>query len=232
MERKYLFILSPPYSGSTVLWRLLQTSAAVSALPDEGQKLPELRAMMRDDPWNPDRVFDWERIGDVWHRHWDPARPVFLEKSPPHLCRPRALLQHFQPAWFLLLLREPLALCEAMNRRNGWDFDYAARRCVEWLQLYQAARAVLPRTLTVSYEELVTDPEGTRRRLGTWMPELADIDVTAPVRSHAIDGEQTRALTNLNPRKIAAIAPADRARVEAALSAHRHLLGGTPYVDR
>ena len=232
MPRKYLFILSPPYSGSTVLWRLLQTSRAVSALPDEGQKLPELRAMMRDDPWNPARHFDWQRISHVWHAHWDLERPVLLEKSPPHLCRPRALLQHFQPAWFLLLQREPLALCEAMHRRNGWDFSHAAGRCIGWLEHYHAARALLPRTLTVFYEDLVADPVSVMQRVGSWMPELADIDVTARVRAHAIDGEQTRGLTDLNPRKLAAIAPADRQRVEAVLSAHRGLLADTPYADR
>jgi hypothetical protein len=152
-----------------------------------------------------------------------------MEKSPPHLCRPRALQQHFQPAWFILLLRDPLALCEAMARRNGYSYEHGAQRCIEWLRLYRAARATLPRNITVFYEDLVAAPDRTVARLGAWLPELADVDATASVRAHAVDGEQTRPLTDLNPQKLAAISPADRRRVEDVLAEHEALLTGTPY---
>jgi hypothetical protein len=52
----YLFVLCPPYSGSTLLWKLLSTSANVSSLPQEAQFLPELKDIMRDSPWKADRA--------------------------------------------------------------------------------------------------------------------------------------------------------------------------------
>lgn len=229
MNRKYLFILSPPYSGSTVLWRLLQTAPTVAALPDEGQKLPELRAMMRDDPWNPRREFDWPAISTVWHRYWDLQRPVLLEKSPPHLCRPQQLQRHFEPAWFILLLRDPLACCEALHRRNGMSYADAIGRWLSWLDLHLAARATLPGSITLYYEDLVDAPTESFARLARWLPELAAVDANAPVRAHAVDGEQTRPLTNLNPEKLARISDADRDTVLTALRTRQAALAATPY---
>ena len=75
----YLFVLCPPYSGSTLLWKLLSTSQNVSSLPDEGQFLPELEGIMRDKPWDGSRPLPWPKIkavGESYRRHmgkWYPA---------------------------------------------------------------------------------------------------------------------------------------------------------------
>ena len=53
--KKFLFVLCPPYSGSTVLWRILGTSPQVSMLPKEGQFVDEVREIMRDEPYNADK---------------------------------------------------------------------------------------------------------------------------------------------------------------------------------
>jgi hypothetical protein len=44
----HLFVLCPPYSGSTVLWKLLATSPNVSALPVEGQFLESTQGVMKN----------------------------------------------------------------------------------------------------------------------------------------------------------------------------------------
>lgn len=232
MRHKYLFILSPPYSGSTALWRVLQSSGQVAALPDEGQKLPELREMMRDDPWNAQRSFDWPLIKRVWHDYWDLERPVLLEKSPPHLCRFREIDKHFSPAWYLLLMRDPLATCEALNRRNGWDWDTAARRWVEWLDLHLACREALQRTQVVYYEEMVSERAATFARLARWLPELQKVDPASSVSAHAIDGEQQRPLTDLNPLKLGRVDDRARDRILTVLHGAAPLLCRTPYGEQ
>ena len=55
----YVFVLCPPYCGSTVLWKLIATSDRVSALPDEGQFLPEVKDTMRDGEWDASRHMPW-----------------------------------------------------------------------------------------------------------------------------------------------------------------------------
>lgn len=231
-RHKYLFILSPPYSGSTALWRLLQTSAQVSALPDEGQKLPELREMMRRDPWDPQRHFDWSLISAVWHRHWDLDKPLLLEKSPPHLCRAAQLEAHFSPAWHILLLRDPLATCESLHRRNGLGYEEAALRWLGWLDLHLACRRTLPQQHLLYYEDLAGDPTTSVARLAAWLPELADVKSTAPVRSHSPQGMLSRPLLDLNEDKLAAIPTTARDAVIGRLRGAREQLEQTPYAAR
>lgn len=232
MPHKYLFILSPPYSGSTVLWQLLQTSRRVAALPDEGQKLPELRDEMRRDPWNPAREFPWGRISEVWHGYWDLSKPILLEKSPPHLCRAEHLDAHFSPAWHILLLRDPLATCEGLHRRNNLDWMEAAERWCQWLKMHVQARQQLPRHIVVYYENLVNDTTTVLNQLGQWVMELDDVKADAAVEAHAVDGQQRRPLVDLNPMKIDTIAPEHRDRVVERLRRDAALLAQTPYGER
>jgi hypothetical protein len=231
MKNTYLFILSAPYSGSTVLWRLLQTSSQVSALPDEGQKLPELRTMMRDKPWDPKTCFDWDLIYHTWHSYWDSSKAVLLEKSPPHLCRVATLQAHFQPARYILLLRDPLAICEALNRRNGMDWTQAAERWIHWLRLHLDCRQALAGEAfrVLYYEDMVSQPGQSFTALGTWLPSIADVDPFAAIEAHAIDGVQRRPLLNIDSKKLARVGARERGLVLAALRQERQLLEQTPY---
>ncbi|MFK7831541.1 MAG: sulfotransferase [Congregibacter sp.] len=226
---KYLFILSPPYSGSTVLWQVLQTSSSVSALPDEGQKLPELAQMMRREPWNPATPFDWPLIYQTWRRYWDLSRPILLEKSPPHLCRYAALDACFKPANYLLLLRDPIATCEALHRRNSLSYTSAARRWLDWLRLHIQSREHLANTLIVYYEDMTDDPTGTFTAIADWMPELADVDHTASVEAHSVHGVRRQPLLNLNASKLQRVSHEDRAAVLRVLETEQDLLAHTRY---
>jgi hypothetical protein len=69
----YLFVLSPPYCGSTVLWRLLATSLAVSTHPTEGLSLDEVKHIMSEGPkpWDPQKIIPWMEIKEQWEQAWD-----------------------------------------------------------------------------------------------------------------------------------------------------------------
>ena len=60
--KTYLFVLCPPLSGSTLLWKLLQTSPSVTAHPKEGQFLEGVVEIMRKGAWNPEQKFPWKKI--------------------------------------------------------------------------------------------------------------------------------------------------------------------------
>ena len=47
MNNVYLFVLSPPYSGSTLLSELLKTSENISSLPQEGQFLEGVQDVIK-----------------------------------------------------------------------------------------------------------------------------------------------------------------------------------------
>ena len=203
----HLFVLCPPYSGSTVLWKLLATSANVSALPSEGQFLPELRDIMRAHPWQADKPLPWPHIRSVWQSYWDHGKPVLLEKSPPNLLHTRAIREHFAPVRFVIMVRDPYAHAEGLMRRNGWKAQRAARFSLMCLRTQRQNADTLDDALAFTYESLVADPAAVTRRLKHFLPELADMDHTASFNVHSLDGTVDRPITDLNARKIAALAP-------------------------
>ena len=201
----YLFVLCPPYSGSTLLWKLLSTSDNVSSLPLEGQSLRELKTLMRDKPWDATQVLPWPQIKAVWETYWDQKKTVLLEKSPPNLIRVDDILIHFQPVKFIVMVRNPYAHCEGLIRRNGWKLKRAANFSMMCLrtQLENARR--LEDALVLTYESLVEDPDRACREIAAFMPELQDMNSAASFEVHSIDGTLDRPIIDLNTKKIASL---------------------------
>ena len=225
----YLFILCPPYSGSTLLWRLLSTSANVSAMPLEGQFLPELKDIMRDKPWQADRSLPWPEIKQVWESYWDKTKPVLLEKSPPNLIRTREILAHFEPVQFIVMVRNPYAQAEGLMRRNNWTVTRAASFSMMCLRRQLANAQALDDTLVMTYESLVQDPVNACTQLATFLPPLADVDPTAMFEVHSIDGTLTRPITDLNSKKIAALAGEDIAAMTEIFIQHQDTMTAWGY---
>jgi hypothetical protein len=201
----YLFVLCPPYSGSTLLWKLLSTSINVSSLPLEGQFLPELKELMRDKPWDATHALPWPEIKRVWESYWDTSKPVLVEKSPPNLIRTREIQAHFQPVKFVIMVRNPYAQSEGLMRRNNWKVNRAANFAMMCLRAQLRNAQELDDALVMTYESLVQDPARACGQLAAFMPPLADMDHTASFEVHSIDGTVNRPITDLNSKKIAAL---------------------------
>ena len=202
---RYLFVLCPPYSGSTLLWKLLTTSPNVSALPAEGQFLPELEPIMRDRPWRDELSLPWPHIKSVWQSYWDTSKPILVEKSPPHLIRAQQIANHFQPVSFIVMVRNPYAVCEGLIRRNQWTAIEAAEHTLRCLQAQQKNVQQLPGLLKLTYESLTRNPAAESQRMIGFLPELESLDIQASFKIHSIDGTLDRSIVDLNPRKIAAL---------------------------
>lgn len=204
----YLFVLCPPYSGSTLLWKLLSTSENVSSLPLEGQFLPELESIMREKSWDSSHVLPWPKIKRVWESYWDLNKPVLLEKSPPNLIRTPDILAHFQPVKFIIMVRNPYAQSEGLMRRNNWTAKRAANFSMMCLRTQLKNARELEDALVLTYESLVQNPAQACQEMAAFLPELDDMDHTASFEVHSIDGTLNRPITDLNTRKIASL-PAD-----------------------
>jgi Sulfotransferase family len=225
----YLFILCPPYSGSTVLWKLLATSANVSSLPLEGQFLPELENTMRDKPWDAERALPWPEIKKVWASYWDSSKPVLLEKSPPNLIRTRDILAHFEPVKFIIMVRNPYAHSEGLMRRNHWTAMRAASFSMMCLRRQLANVRELDNALVIRYESLVSDPAKTSAQLAAFMPELSDVNYEASFEVHSIDGTLNRPITDLNSKKIAALSTEDIATMHNVFLQHQDTITSWGY---
>lgn len=229
VSNKYVFVLCPPFCGSTLLAEILDTSKNVSCNNPrgtrEGQKLPRVRDIMYDsrNRWEADAVFPWPLIQKEWLKYWDISRPILLEKSPPNLIRAVVIESYFQPAYFVCMVRNPYAHCEGLIRRNNRKPDEAAAFTVKCLMYQKANIEALSRVLFFTYEELASDSDGVRERLIEFLPELADISVEGVFHSHN-QRRRNLSITNLNKEKIERLTPGQMSEITRVLSVERDIL--------
>ena len=85
-EHKFLFILTPPYCGSTLLNQILSTSNNLSCNNHlgvrEGQLLPEVKDIMfYNKGWHNEVIYPWEKIKNVWIRLWVRQRIELIDEE-------------------------------------------------------------------------------------------------------------------------------------------------------
>lgn len=165
----YLFVLSPPCHGSTVLYKLLWTSPNISTFfgksdwAGEGQFIPAAKQFFGED-WSSD--VDWASVKKIWHETWDTSKPILCEKSPSNICRAKAMEEFFMQfgvVYFICLVRSP------------YGHEYPER----WIKGAQYQRkniSGLKNVFRLKYEELVGDLPGTIERLLQFLPMLGQLD--------------------------------------------------------
>lgn len=200
--KTFLFVLCPPYSGSTVLWKILGTSPQVSMLPKEGQFLDEVTEVMRDEPYNIDKKMPWKKIRAAWELHWDPIKPIFLEKSPPNLVRAFEIEREFAPCYFISMIRNPYASCEGIYRRGHKTLEETAKFWVSCAMHQKTNIEGLKNITHFTYEELVEDTSLIRNNTLKFLPELKSLDINITPKIHSVFGREHRKITNLNHHKI------------------------------
>jgi hypothetical protein len=201
-----MFILSPPYSGSTLTWRILSTSPEVSSFKKEGQHLRKTRSYMTKKSYLPETQMPWDKISKVWHRKWNLRKSILLEKSPPHLVRAQEIAKIFSPAYFIALIRNPYAFCEGHSRRvpqsNKNAKNFGADFWVRLARFQKNNIETLEKILFFKYEDLVDDPLKIKEKILNFVPELQDIDVNNTYGSDTIDGYGENQITDYNQRKL------------------------------
>jgi Sulfotransferase family len=105
---------------------------------------------------------------DAWAPHWNLSKPMLMEKSPEDMFQFRALQALLSPAYFVLVVRHPLATAMAQNKWVGERIDAVEN----WLFSYRMALedcAWLQRFRVVHYEDLVRRPDALVGELHEWL---------------------------------------------------------------
>ena len=207
MEHQLVFLAGLHRSGTTLLARLLAAHPEVSGFSgtgvpaDEGQHLQDVYppASVYGGPgrfgFAPESHLtetsplvseeNARAIFQQWSLHWEPARPVLLEKSPPNLLKTRFLQALFPGSRFVVIVRHPIPVSIPTARWRGTRrYD---RMFAHWLRchaLFEADRRHLERVHVLRYEELVRDPAGTLRAIFEFL-ELEPIPPSEPVETGA-----------------------------------------------
>ena len=205
-KNKYLFILSPPYCGSTLLNELISTSQHVSVNNPfgtrEGQTLPTVRkAMFGKNRWDENIEFDWATIKQEWLKYWDLTRPILLDKSPPNIIRAKSISQTFKSSFFIIFYRNPYAHCESLMRRENYTPKSAAKFALKCLTFQMHNVEDLKNSIQISYELLSEKPEIAVNLIQDFIPEIDDINHLQKFSAHNFLSENME-IKNLNKEKI------------------------------
>ena len=228
-KHTYLFILSPPFSGSTLLNEIISSSNNVSCNNNiglrEGQHLPETKDILfSPDRWEPNKIIDWSEIHEIWRAYWDNSKSVFLEKSPPNICRAKKIEDEFSDAKFICLVRNPYAQVEGKMRRFNTGAKEAAELSIQYLNYQKENIEHLQKFLLISYEELTENTNQTKKNIISFIPELSDINTELKFNAHNLRTEKNMTITNLNLEKIAKIKKKDLEIINKVFNKEEELL--------
>lgn len=208
MERhRFVFLAGLHRSGTTLLARLLAAHPEISGFSgtgvpaDEGQHLQSVypAAATYGGPgrfgFAPESHLteasplaseeNARAIYDEWSAHWDLARPVLLEKSPPNLLKTRFLQALFPGSAFVVIVRHPIPVSIPTARWRGTRrYDRLLEHWLRCHAVFEEDRERLERVHVLRYEQLVCDPAGVLREIFEFL-ELDPIEPSEPVEPGA-----------------------------------------------
>ena len=125
-EPYFIFILTPPYSGSTAMAKYLATSLNVGLLRKNGEGQILVPGIYRN--WESHGTLDLESIRATWLNQYQEINKqgevkieVVVEKSPPNMVRIEPILTAFEKASCIVSNRDPVAFCSSSYIRNYHD---------------------------------------------------------------------------------------------------------------
>jgi len=221
---EWLFILTFPNGGSTVFAKMLLTapnSAALNAIAEGQWLVPGLR----DDRsrWNPQTKISYRLVKAIWlHRlqgFGAAERTIVIEKSPPHMCRYKRLVEEFSSmkCHVVTLTRDPYATISSWDQRYGasgiareWDgaiensagdeSSYFKALAKIWLHRARMIMAAQKDSiLDLTYENFANDPQSVISKLQSKIPLLAGVNSDAEFK---IKDYSAQKLMNMNPKQI------------------------------
>ena len=234
-KNHYLFILSPPFCGSTLLTEIISTSKNVSCNNNiglrEGQHLPGAKEILfNDDRWDPKKEIDWKRVKKIWHKYWDRSKDILLEKSPPNICRAQNIDKIFVGSKYICLVRNPYAQIQSNIRRYNTDIKIATNKYISYLKFQKSNIEKLTGVLVLSYEELADNPIKAKEEITTFLPSLSDINTDLQFNAHNMHKKKKMAIKNLNKENISALSKGQIQIINSLLSKEKELINYFNYI--
>jgi hypothetical protein len=233
----FFFLITPPYSGSTAIAKLLDTSPNTMTLGPRGEGQWLVPGLCEHDRWDGNKKVDYQSVKAVWLKTYqerkstEPAIDVVVEKSPPNMVRISSLASQFKRVSFLANNRNPYAHCASLffRRYQSIEEDTADHRMVftelarNWIirsRIVMDTMSALSVPL-MTYETFCEDPARILSLLK--LPEeVADtVDVNAEVN---VKDYKPQKIANQNERQIAKLSTEQINIVSSVIEPHDKIL--------
>lgn len=175
-EPYFVFILTPPYTGSTTIAKYLATSPNIGLLRKNGEGQNLVPGISRN--WNANAKLDGESIRSTWLNRYQQINSgggldIIVEKSPPNMVRIAALRSLFRRTTCLVNNRDPVAFCSSTffrNTPNACQLSEASRlqalqkMALVWVRYSMILKDYLSvqSVMTCSYEQFCESPESLK----------------------------------------------------------------------
>jgi hypothetical protein len=234
---KFLFIFTLPYSGSTVLAKLLNTSCRSMVLHPKAEGQWLIKEMVGRDRWNPKTKMPWAQIKAVWMEKYRMVNTlvdcidIVIDKSPPNLIRADQVIHHFPGCSYFAFYRNPYANCSSVFYRNypvdrlSKDERLSSMRKLTqaWVNWSERLSSIVEKyeMLNFSYEYFCANVEAAIEKVRSVCPELGFIDPGAKV---VVKDYEPQEIANMNEKQISRLSPADLQVITSELCKNETLL--------
>lgn len=214
-EPHFLFIITPPYSGSTALAKILNTGSGTMLLHWRGEGQWLVPGLCAGDRWSEQKYVDYESVRAVWLARFQERRQsrqqlqVVIEKSPPNIVRIRPLLAQFDDHSLLANNRNPFANCASRlfrdRRAAALSGDERLRALTllvnSWLEVSRLMRELIIEMdiPLVTYEAFCNNPGVLLDKLRLPQAVIRDIDFGASIK---VKDYEPAALTDKNAEQV------------------------------
>lgn len=239
---KWLFVIGCYNSGTTLLSDILSEHPDISALPIEGVMLTD--ALPRPEKFGWNRMWSeciddvrmlpgkgMQKIADRIKRQWSYSFDdvdVLYEKSIANAARIPFLDAYFQPAYFVVIVRNGYAVAEGLRRRGNpqkygrteFGAKYPIEMCAtQWAvsdQMVCADAAKAKHVLYLSYEDFCADPDSHLRAITDFL-EIDPLPAEISTKSWEIHGTSSK-IRNMNADGIERLSEGDVEKIRKAVA--------------
>jgi hypothetical protein len=198
-DHRYVFICGMPRSGTTILGRNVGRLVDCTDLKntgtraDEGQNVQNVYPTahelggpgrfgfdMRGHRTESSTLLTPENVSKLrasWHKYWDNAKRIYVEKTPSNLLATRFLQAAFANSYFIVIRRHPVPVAMASQKWkfNVTSIDNLFRHWLHCHALFEGDRKYLKRVYELKYENYVEDQDKYHNEIaafiGTHVPE-------------------------------------------------------------
>lgn len=243
MEPKFLFIFTSPYSGSTAIANLLNTSSDSMFLHPKGEGSWLIKSMGGEERWNPKTRVNYKNVKRIWLKKFNDINnlvgntKVVIEKSPSNIVRYEKIIQTFPNSSYFVLNRDPYSNCSSMLHRlfdekelKDKSFrDIQIKKLVKfWLFRSRILKQIIDqkKALNFTYEYFCANTKYCISEIQRICPELSKVRIRSKLK---VKDYPPQKLENQNEKQLRKLSKSDISNISQILSRHEALLNYFDY---